>query len=115
MGAIDFAAGVSFADEPDHPRVVWIPGGTFAMGSDKHYPEEAPAHRVKVSGFWIDQTPNRQFQAFARATGHATFAEIVPDPKDYPGSLPHLILPARSFSRLQRFQSIRATGASGGR
>lgn len=91
MGEVDFAAGVSFSDEPDHPRVVWIPGGTFTMGSDEHYPEEVPAHRVKVSGFWIDQTPNRQFQAFARATGHATFAEIVPDPKDYPGSLPHLI------------------------
>jgi formylglycine-generating enzyme required for sulfatase activity len=93
MGKIDFAACVSFSDDPDHPGMVWIPGGTFAMGSDKHYPEEAPAHRVKVSGFWIDQTPvtNRQFQAFVRATGHVTFAEIAPDPSDYPGSLPHLI------------------------
>ena len=34
---------------------VWIPGGTFAMGSDDHYPEEAPAHRVTVDGFWIDR------------------------------------------------------------
>jgi sulfatase modifying factor 1 len=27
--------------------MVWIPGGTFLMGSDNHYPEEAPAHNVK--------------------------------------------------------------------
>ena len=35
--------------------MAWIPGGTFLMGSDAHYPEEAPAHRVTVSGFWIDR------------------------------------------------------------
>ena len=37
------------------PGMVWIPGGTFTMGSNDHYPEEAPAHQVSVSGFWIDQ------------------------------------------------------------
>jgi len=26
--------------------MVWIPGGTFRMGSDRHYLEEAPIHRV---------------------------------------------------------------------
>ena len=36
--------------------MVRIPGGTFLMGSDEHYPEEAPAHRVRVDGFWIDRT-----------------------------------------------------------
>lgn len=24
--------------------MAWIPGATFLMGSDRHYPEEAPAH-----------------------------------------------------------------------
>ena len=73
--------------------MVWIPGGTFRMGSDHHYPEEAPAHRVTVDGFWIDRTPvtNRQFKQFVNATGHKTFAEIPPDPKDYPGALPHML------------------------
>jgi Sulfatase-modifying factor enzyme 1 len=35
--------------------MVWIPGGSFLMGSDHHYPEEAPAHKVTVDGFWIDR------------------------------------------------------------
>jgi formylglycine-generating enzyme required for sulfatase activity len=77
----------------DFPRtdgMIWIPGGTFRMGSDKHYPEEAPVHRVAVDGFRMDRHPvtNRQFKEFVRATDHITVAEITPDPKDYPGMLP---------------------------
>jgi sulfatase modifying factor 1 len=73
--------------------MVWVPGGTFSMGSNDHYPEEAPVHHVRVDGFWIDRTPvtNRQFKDFVKATGHKTFAEIAPDPKDYPGALPHML------------------------
>jgi sulfatase modifying factor 1 len=76
-----------------HVDMVWIPGGTFRMGSDKHYPEEAPAHHVTVDAFWIDRTPvtNRQFREFVRATSHVTFAEIAPDPQDYPGALSHML------------------------
>ena len=50
--------------------MVRIPGGTFRMGSDKHYPEEAPVHRVTVGEFWIDTHPvtNRQFKEFVNAT-----------------------------------------------
>ncbi len=63
------------------------------MGSDTHYPEEAPAHRVSVDGFWIDRTPvtnSAQFKQFVRATGHVTFAEKKPfSTKDYPNALPH--------------------------
>jgi formylglycine-generating enzyme required for sulfatase activity len=74
-------------------EMVWISGGTFRMGSDAHYAEEAPAHRVTVDAFWIDRTPvtNRQFRQFIKATGHVTFAEVAPDPKDYPGALPHML------------------------
>ena len=90
-------------DAPENPEIdrpsahradmVLIPGGTFRMGSDKHYAEEAPVHRVTVEAFWIDRTPvtNRQFREFVRATGHVTFAEIVPDAKNYPGALPHML------------------------
>ena len=73
--------------------MVWMPGGTFRMGSDRHYPEEAPAHLVIVDGCWIDETPvtNRAFLKFVNATGYVTFAEKRPDPKNYPGALPHMI------------------------
>lgn len=76
--------------------MLWIPGGTFRMGSDRHYPEEAPAHRVTVDGFWMDATPvtNAQFRAFVEATGHVTFCEIAPDPKQYPGALPEMLTAA---------------------
>jgi sulfatase modifying factor 1 len=78
-----------------HPNrdMVWIEGGEFRMGSDVHYPEEAPAHRVRVNGFFIDPFPvtNREFREFVRATGHVTFAEIAPDPEDYPGALPNML------------------------
>jgi formylglycine-generating enzyme required for sulfatase activity len=32
--------------------LVWIAGGRFRVGSERHYAEEAPAHRVTVDGFW---------------------------------------------------------------
>jgi len=59
--------------------MIRIFGGTFRMGSDKHYPEEAPAHRVTVGDFLIDRTPvtSRHFKEFVRATGYVTFAGIV--------------------------------------
>jgi formylglycine-generating enzyme len=75
------------------PNMIWIPGGTFRMGSDKHYPEEAPVHRVTIDGFWVDRTPvtNRQFRRFVNETGYVTFAEKRPEAKDYPGALPHML------------------------
>lgn len=80
---------------------IWIPGGTFAMGSERHYPEEAPVHRVKVGPFWMDKAPvtNRQFAAFVEATGHVTFAEIAPKAEDYPDALPHMLQPGSMVFR----------------
>jgi formylglycine-generating enzyme required for sulfatase activity len=75
---------------PPAADMVWIPGGTFRMGSDSHYPEERPVHRVSVDGFWIDRTPvtNERFAKFVEETGYVTFAEIPPRAEDYPGALP---------------------------
>ena len=56
------------------------------MGSDDHYPEEAPAHPVAVDGFWIDRLPvtNAEFAAFVAATGYVTVAERPLDPRPVP-------------------------------
>ena len=56
-------------------EMIRVEGATFLMGSDAHYPEEAPSHRVAVEGFWIDarQTTNRQFAGFVEETGYAKF------------------------------------------
>ena len=37
--------------------MIHLSGGSFAMGSDRFYPEEAPVRRVRVDPFWIDATP----------------------------------------------------------
>ncbi|HEY3955171.1 MAG TPA: formylglycine-generating enzyme family protein [Streptosporangiaceae bacterium] len=86
------------ADSVDGPVIdgmVRIPGATFLMGSDHHYPEEAPAHKATVSGFWIDPHPvtNREFARFVHKTGHVTLAEQPPDPACYPGARPELLVP----------------------
>ena len=75
--------------------MIRIAGGRFAMGSDQGYPEEAPVREVSVDPFWIDATPvtNASFAEFVAATGHVTFAEIAPDPKDYPGMAPEMAQP----------------------
>jgi formylglycine-generating enzyme required for sulfatase activity len=75
--------------------MVWVPGGTFSMGSEDFYPEERPVHRVHVDGFWIDQHPVTvaQFRRFVRATNHVTFAEVAPEPESYPGADPDDLVP----------------------
>ena len=75
---------------------MWIPGGTSTMGSDDHYPEESPAHSVRLDGFWIDRAPltNARFQKFVKATGYVTLAELPADPADYPEALPELLAPS---------------------
>jgi formylglycine-generating enzyme len=81
---------------PPASGMVWIPGGSFWMGSDHHYPEEAPAHRVELEGFWIDRTPvtNAQFLKFVKASGYRTLAECPADPELYPDARPEQLQPA---------------------
>jgi sulfatase modifying factor 1 len=89
-------------------EMVWVPGGSFVMGSDRHYPEEAPAHRVAVDGFWIDRHPvtNEQFGRFVAETGYVTLAEQAPDPSDYPDARPELLVPASAVFRKPRQRPV---------
>lgn len=63
-----------------------VPGGRFVMGADDFYPEERPAHPVRVSPFLLQQAPVTvaQFARFVEEAGYVTLAERVPDPRDYP-------------------------------
>ena len=35
--------------------MMFVPAGTFTMGSDQHQPEERFTHVARVDGFWIDR------------------------------------------------------------
>src|SRR5215813_3968215 len=76
-------------------NMIWIPGATFRMGSNRHYPEEAPEHSRTVNGFWIDRYPvtNNDFRRFVQATSYITIAERVPDASLYPGAAEDKLVP----------------------
>jgi formylglycine-generating enzyme len=65
------------------------------MGSDDHYLEEAPTHRVQVDAFSIDivAVTNARFAEFVAATGYVTVAERPLEPADYPGAPPENLVP----------------------
>jgi formylglycine-generating enzyme len=75
--------------------MVWVPGGTFLMGSEDFYPEERPVHRASVTGFWMDEHPVTvaEFRRFVKATGYKTVAERPLDPAEYPQADPELLTP----------------------
>jgi sulfatase modifying factor 1 len=66
--------------------MVWIAGGEAVLGSQAG-DADAPLHRVRLSGFWLDATEvtNAQFAKFVAATRHVTDAEKVPSPDEVPG------------------------------
>jgi formylglycine-generating enzyme len=81
----------------DSPRakptgMVWIPGGEFTMGDDSAlaWPDEKPAHRVRVDGFWMDEheLTNDQFRTFVDATRYVTTAERAPSLDDVMRQMP---------------------------
>src|SRR5580765_1024506 len=88
-------------ETPPDQNMVWVPGGTFQMGSYTHYPEEAPAHAVTVSGFWMDRytATNAQFRHFLEATNYVTVAERRPSRLNYPDARPELLVPSSMVFR----------------
>ncbi len=90
---------------PTIPGMVWIPGGTFTMGTpympapgepnpDRIKPDEVPAHIVEVDGFFIDATEvtNAAYEEFVNATGYVTVAERKPKREDFIGLVPDISL-----------------------
>jgi len=75
--------------------MIAIPGGTFRMGSEAFYSEEAPVVERTVAAFEIDATlvTNAQFAEFIDATGYVTIAERPMDPADFPGADPAMLVP----------------------
>lgn len=80
------------------PNLVHIPAGEFLIGSDGHYPEEAPQHRAQVIAFQIERAPvtNRDFSRFVHDTGYVTVAERPLDKDEYP----HLTVEKRAAGSL---------------
>ena len=73
--------------------MVWIPGGVYTMGADDPNPlfkDAHPAHKVRVDGFWMDETEvtNEQFAKFVAETGYVTVAEQAPTKEQIMKNLP---------------------------
>ncbi|NBA96270.1 formylglycine-generating enzyme family protein [Pseudomonas sp. R5(2019)] len=90
----------------------WVEGGSFILGSNTHYAEEAPARQVTVEGFWIDrhEVTNAQYRRFVEATGYRTLAERglnrtrfpgLPEPLYRPGSTVFVAPTQLAFNSLQ--------------
>ncbi len=85
---------VAFIETKDIPEarvgsnkeMVFIPGGTFKMGSED-FADSKPVHAVTINSFWMDEheVTNAQFAAFVKATGYITVAERKLNPADFPG------------------------------
>lgn len=82
--------------------LVSIEGGTFRMGSEHFYPEEAPVREVRVEGFRI--TPytvtNAEFSRFVRQTGYVTVAERPLNPAEFPGAPIENLVPGSLVFRM---------------
>lgn len=109
-------AAVAATGATPHPDMRLIAGGTFLMGSEDFYQDEAPVHHVAVDDFWIEAhaVTNEQFARFVAATQYVTVAERPLDPAAYPGADPRLLVPGSWFSDSPIRRSICAFRPSGG-
>lgn len=61
------------------PGMIWIPEGTFMMGSNAGESDEKPTHAVKLRGFYLDRTEvtMAQYQACVTKGGCTELAKTV--------------------------------------
>jgi formylglycine-generating enzyme len=79
---------VAAPESVGHEGMILVPGGSFRMGSDAHYAEEAPVHLATVGDLWFDShsVTNSQYREFVDDTGYVTVAERPLDPAEFPGA-----------------------------
>lgn len=94
-GDTRMSCGAAQAANNGTEGMVFIPGGSFLMGSERFYLEERPVRQVTVDGFWIDEHPvtNAEFASYVDTTGYLTVAERPVHPADYPFADPNLMVP----------------------
>src|SRR5205085_442915 len=82
---------VATPPEPAPEGMVWVPGGTFWMGSEE-FDDALPVHKVYVDGFWMDKTTvtNAEFARFVKAKAYVTVVERRLDPKKFPDAGPDI-------------------------
>lgn len=75
--------------------MMWVPPGTFYMGSTNGNPDEMPQHLVTLNGFWMDkyEVTNEKFERFVKATGYVTVAERKPKAEDFPDAPTNALVP----------------------
>lgn len=89
----DDELGPSPSPGPAPADMVWVPGGTYWMGTaegGKLFADAAPVHRVSVNGFWMDEheVTNAEFARFVAETGYVTVAERKPTRESIQRGLP---------------------------
>ncbi len=88
--SITFTEVVTPPDTAHPIGMVWIPAGSFEMGSDYSIDEASPIHTVTLTGFWMDvkEVTNAQFKAYCDATHGWHPVDPIPgyftDYPDYP-------------------------------
>ena len=92
--AVSMEASEPRSEDDWTQSMVWIPGGSFQRGSENGQGDEQPVRSITIRGFWMDRTEvtNRQYHDFVRATGYVTVAERQPDPRQFPGADPSLLI-----------------------
>ena len=76
--------------------MVWIPGGTFLMGSDQHYPEEGPPSTPAwtASGWTATRSPTTSSASSSRRPGYVTRRRArARTRRTIPGAEPELLVP----------------------
>ncbi|MBI9047270.1 MAG: SUMF1/EgtB/PvdO family nonheme iron enzyme [Anaerolineaceae bacterium] len=73
----EFRIGSTMISEKDGMQLMYVPAGTFEMGSNYGLGDEHPIHTVFLDAFWIDQTEisNTMFSKFVNSSGYVTDAE----------------------------------------